>query len=45
VITTLFTTQVIALPVAEAPGALVFVVTLAVAVLVQVVILSVTTTL
>ena len=43
--TTLVTTQVMVFPVAEAPGALVLEVTLAVAVLVQVVMLSVTTTL
>ena len=41
---TLLRTQVSVLPVADAPGALVFAVTLAVAELVQVVMLSVTTT-
>ena len=45
VMTTLSITQVSVFPTADAPGALVLDVTLAVAVLVQVVILSVTTTL
>ena len=45
VMTTLLITHVSVFPVADAPGALVLEVTLAVAVLVQVVMLSVTTTL